>query len=174
MTATFGDLLDLAASPLSDAAADRRISLPSSTVTACAVNIRRVATALSRYVADPLTFPVPAEATTIGVRLYQAAASLRIAADAGAHLPGPGAALPLPGRIAVSARALTAAWTCSPCTSRPTRTEPRGPGHPGHPPWRYHRPETPCSQMSSTWQHRPDHHAWPWPGYLPRAAPREP
>ncbi len=53
MTAAFGDFLDLAAGSLSETASVR--DLPSSTVVATATRLRRLVTALSRYVADPRT-----------------------------------------------------------------------------------------------------------------------
>src|SRR5260370_24487694 len=103
MTATFGDFLEQATAVVSGAASIR--DLPSSTVIATTIQLRRLTTAMSRYVAEPRTFPDPPAATLAGLRLIQAAASLGRAAEAGAGLPGPGAAHPLPGRISTAASA---------------------------------------------------------------------
>lgn len=106
VTAIFGAFMDNATAVLADAGGIG--DLPSSTVIATTVQMRRLATALSRYVTDPGTFPEPSAATLAGLRLFQAAASLGRAAEAGAGLPGPGAAHPLPGRIGDAASAILA------------------------------------------------------------------
>jgi hypothetical protein len=93
MTAvTLGDLLDSASGSLHEATSVR--DLHTSTIVAASVRLRRVVTALSRYVAEPRAYPDPAAATYAQVRLFQAAGSLARAARAGAAVPGPGAAHP--------------------------------------------------------------------------------
>jgi hypothetical protein len=103
---TLGDLLDRATTSLSDASGLR--DLPSSTVVAASIRLRRVVTALSRYVDEPRAYPDPAAATHAQVRLFQAAASLARAAQAGAGVQGPGAAHPFAARIGTGAPALIA------------------------------------------------------------------
>ncbi len=106
MTATFGDFVNQATATLTEAGDAR--DLPSSTVIATTIQLRRLATAMSRYVADPSTFPEPPAATLVGLRLFQAATHLSRAAEAGAGLPGPGSAHPLPRRIENAASAIAA------------------------------------------------------------------